>query len=95
MYQKGFKVDCCYFSILYALLAGTWSDKNGRKPLMFLSIFGNLLSIISYGLNFWFMKEMDWRFLYLEMINDFCGSYILYFLMEYSYIVDVTTVAER
>ena len=41
------------------------------------------------------MKQMDWRFLYLELIWDLGGCYVAYYMMEYSYMVDVTTVAER
>ena len=66
-----------------------------RKPLLFLPVFCQLLQCISYGLNYWFMKQMDWRFLYLELIWDFGGCYVAYYMMEYSYMVDVTTVADR
>ena len=66
-----------------------------RKPLLFLPVFCQLLQCISYGLNYWFMKEMDWRFLYLELIGDLGGSNIVYYMMEYSYIVDITTAVDR
>ena len=60
-----------------------------------MSIFGQLLQSLSYGLNYWFMRDTSWRFLYLELLNDFCGSAITYYMMQYSYIIDVTSVAER
>ena len=41
------------------------------------------------------MKKMDWRFLYLEMIFDLFGGMGTYYTMEYSYMIDITTVAER
>ena len=41
------------------------------------------------------MKEMDWRFLYLELIGDLGGSNVAYYMMEYSYIVDITTAVDR
>ena len=41
------------------------------------------------------MRGTSWRFLYLELLNDFCGSAITYYRMQYSYIIDVTSVTER
>ena len=81
--------------ILYSILAGTWSDRNGRKPLFFLPILGQILQSISYLFNYIFMEKMDWRFLYLELIFDLVGGAGSYYNMEYSYMVDITTVAER
>ena len=83
------------FRILFALFAGTWSDRRGRKGLMFLSIFGWLLKMLSFLVNYWFMNTLDWRFLYLEFVDDLCGSSTTYYMMQYSYMVDVTTIAER
>ena len=41
------------------------------------------------------MRDTSWRFLYLELLNDLCGSAITYYMMQYSYIIDVTSVTER
>ena len=89
-----FKI-CNFFRLFWALIGGTWSDKNGRKPLLFLPVLGSFLQCVSYGLNYWFMMELHWRFLYLGLINSFCGSFVLYYMIEYSYLVDITTVADR
>ena len=62
---------------------------------MLLSITGQLLVTVTYGINYYFIKDISWTFLYLELIYDFCGSDVTYYLMEYSYIIDITTVAER
>ena len=99
-YSSKVKVHTTYiqasnFRMAYAVLAGTWSDKNGRKPMLFLPVFCALLQSVSYGLNYWFMNEMVWQLLYLEMIIDIGGNFVLYYMMEYSYIVDITTEENR
>ena len=81
--------------ILFALLAGTWSDLHGRKPLMVLSVVGQLLASLSYGLNFMFLTEISWRWLYLELVNDLCGTYVSYYIAEYSFITDITQESQR
>ena len=87
--------DSVFLRILFSILGGTWSDKNGRKPLLFLPILGQLLQSVSYLLNYIFIEKMNWRFLYLELIFDLVGGQGSYYNMEYSYMVDITTVAER
>ena len=77
---------------MFALLAGTWSDRHGRKGLLLLTVLGQLLGSLSYGLNYIFLKEMNWRFLFLELVIDLCGGPITYYMMEYSYITDITQV---
>ena len=83
------------FRILFALLAGTWSDKYGRKPLIFLAVLGQLLASVSYGVNYWFLTQLNWQWLYLELINDFCGTYVSYYIAEYSFITDITGITDR
>ena len=83
------------YRILYALLAGTWSDRHGRKTLLFLSVLGQLLASVSYGLNYWFLTQLSWHFLFLELINDLCGSYVSYYIAEYSFIMDITDPDQR
>ena len=81
--------------ILYALLAGTWSDQHGRKLLLVLPIVGQLLACLSYGLNYAFLTSLPWQLLFLELVNDLCGSYVAYYLAQYSYITDITLSSQR
>ena len=78
--------------ILFALLAGTWSDQHGRKGLLLLTVLGQLLASLSLLINYVFLKQLDWRFLFLELAYDLCGGSISYYMMEYSYITDITQV---
>ena len=59
------------------------------------SYFVQLLQSLSYGLNYWLMESLSWRWLYLELVFDLLGGDITYYMMEYSYIVDVTKEHER
>ena len=54
-----------------------------------------LLQCLSLGLNYWLMQSLSWRWLYLELVFDLLGGDITYYMMEYSYIVDVTKEHER
>ena len=78
--------------ILFALLAGTWSDQHGRKGLLLLTVLGQLLASLSLLINYVFLKQLDWRFLFPELAYDLCGGSISYYMMEYSYITDITQV---
>lgn len=62
---------------------------------MFLAMLGYVLQLVSYAINYAFLKEISWQFLYLELIYDFCGSYVAFYMMEYSYVADVTQPTER
>ena len=55
--------------LLYALGAGTWSDRHGRKPLLVLAVAGQLLVSLSYGLNYALLTQLDWHWLYLELVS--------------------------
>ena len=81
--------------ILYALLAGTWSDQHGRKVLLCLPVLGQFLASITYGLNYFFLTSLPWQFLFLELANDLCGTYVAYYLAVYSYITDITPGMSR
>ena len=58
-------------------------------------MFGQFLGSLSFGLNYIFLKELDWHFLFLELIIDICGGSVTYYMMEYSYMTDVTAPHQR
>ena len=81
--------------ICYALLAGTWSDKHGRKLLLIMPIAGQLIACISYAINYALLTSLPWQLLFLELGNDLCGTYVAYYLAIYSYITDITLQSQR
>ena len=83
------------FRIIFSVLCGTFSDKYGRRGPMFLALLGYCLQLISYAVNYAYLRELSWRFLYSELIYDLCGSYLTFYLVLYSYVVDSSEPSER
>jgi PCFT/HCP family folate transporter-like MFS transporter 1/3 len=81
-------------SIVLALFIGPWSDKNGRKPLMLIPLFGFLLSTFVWMLN---VHYMDWPAKYLlgTAIYSFFGGITCLLIGMYSYLADVTSLRSR
>lgn len=75
------------FQFLFAPLLGRLSDQYGRKPILLVSIFGNILS---YGL--WVISQDFWVFLGSRIISGATGGNIS---VAQSYIADVTNKEER
>ena len=54
-----------------------------------------MLQCLALGLNYWQMDSLSWRWLYLELVYDLCVGDNTYYMMVYSYIVDITQQHER
>ena len=76
--------------IIFALLAGNWSDKNGRKRLIQLPLFGQIATTLVLILNWAFLHQLPFNWLYAELVNEACGNFIVYYLGIYSYLADIT-----
>ena len=81
--------------VIFALFGGTFSDRHGRKAPMFCACLGQFLALSSHTINSIFITKLSWYFLYFELLDDLCGSYPLYYMMQYSFLVDVTAPEER
>ena len=55
--------------LIYALLAGPWCDRHGRKPLILISLFGYILCNASFLINTIWYHELKAEFLLLEAIQ--------------------------
>jgi len=72
---------------IFAPILGRLSDKYGRRPVLFLSVFGNVL-----GYAMWAISNNFWFFLASRLISGGTGGNIS---VAQSYIADVTTDKER
>ena len=66
--------------IVFALLAGYWSDKNGRKMLIGVPILGQIATSVVFIANWALLKSLPFEALYAELINEACGNFIVYYL---------------
>ena len=81
--------------IIYALLAGTLSDKYGRRPLMIMPIVGQILEGVALLANKVWFNQLPLEALWLTNIYDILGGGGIWYLGIYSFAVDITTVEER
>ena len=55
--------------LIYALLAGPWCDKHGRKPLILISLWGYILCNVVFLINTIWYNELRAEYLLLECIQ--------------------------
>jgi MFS family permease len=89
-YERNLSLYSLAPKILYSLLAGQWSDWHGRKPLIAITLIGQILGNISYVVNRYYLTELPFPMLYLEFIQEVCGEPIVFYIGLYAYIADVT-----
>ncbi|XP_059089162.1 proton-coupled folate transporter-like [Tigriopus californicus] len=94
-YEGTLSLAAFFPRVIYALIAGAWSDRFGRKFIIGMPVFGQVLLSLSLLLNYAFLLEFPFGMLYLEFLNELCGSFVLYYLGIYSYISDVTSNKNR
>ncbi len=81
--------------VLFALFAGPWSDRFGRKPLIVISVLGFCLSNLVFLLNVFFFDELRAEYLLFEVLQACTGSGVVFFMACNAYMADVTDPEHR
>ena len=76
-------------AIISGLFLGSWSDTNGRKPLMIVPTFGLFLIQLVYIANTYF-SSLKAEFILLSSIGSLFGGFTGFLIGIYSYISDIS-----
>ena len=82
-------------TVIYAVLAGSLSDKFGRKPLMIAAILGQILEGVALLVNQIWFTELRLEFLWATNIYDMMGGGAIWYLAVYGFAADITSVEDR
>jgi len=80
--------------ILMSMVIGSWSDRNGRKPVLIIPTIGSLISQLVYILNV-FYSEVRVEFLLFSNLYSLFGGYTTLMLGMYSYMAMTTSSSTR
>ncbi|XP_046663675.1 proton-coupled folate transporter-like [Homalodisca vitripennis] len=80
---------------LFSLFIGPWSDTNGRRPLILLSVAGYTCSAIVWCVLSLIPQLHPLYFLLTSIPVAFAGGYVTFFLALYCYISDTTETKKR
>jgi len=80
--------------IFTSMLLASWSDNNGRKPIMILPCIGGLLCQVVYILNVYFSSARAEYLLFNNLYSLF-GGYTTQLLAMYSFLAETTSQSSR
>ena len=95
MFEMYGDIMCQVPTVIYAILAGSLSDKFGRKPLMIAAIVGQILEGVALLVNKIWFSELRLEFLWFTNIYDMMGGGAIWYLAVYGFAADITCVEER
>ncbi len=82
-------------TMLFVLFVGPWSDQFGRKFLVCLPLFGQMLHCAVYLVNVYYMTELSADWLLLEALQDLTGGLPCLTLGANGLVADITDTKQR
>ena len=82
-------------TIIYAIMAGSLSDRFGRKPLMISVMVGQILEGLALLVNTIWFSDLGLEYLWLTNVYSLFGGGAVWYLAVYGWAADVTSVEER
>ena len=82
-------------TVVYALLAGSLSDKYGRGLLLIFPIIGQILEGAALLVNKIWFTSLPLEALWLAHIYDLMGGSAVWYLGIYSFATDITSPGDR
>ncbi|CAH1110900.1 unnamed protein product [Psylliodes chrysocephalus] len=83
------------FPIFICMIAGPWSDKNGRKPVLLMTLIGIGLGGFIMIIFSYFENLNPWYFLIASIPSMLTGGGTTYFAITLSYLSDISTPETR
>jgi len=80
--------------ILISMVIGSWSDRNGRKPVLIIPTIGSLAAQFVYMVNVYYPSARA-EFLLFSNIYSMFGGYTVLMLGTYSYLAATTSKSSR
>ena len=95
MFEMYGDIMCQVPTVIYAILAGSLSDKFGRKPLMIAAILGQILEGVALLANKIWFSELQLEYLWATNIYDMMGGGAVWYLAVYGFAADITSAEDR
>ena len=85
----------CLPPAITTLLFGVFTDHIGRKKILMVPIFGDLVNGICYWINAYFFSLSVWCILIGRVVSGVCGSYATMLMGAFAYVSDITDESTR
>ena len=77
-------------ALFSTLFFGSWSDKIGRRPVMFLPLIGDLVQAVWFLMNAIFLSAPVWYLLIGKVVSGLLGSYASLLMAVFAYVSDTS-----
>ena len=92
---KYISISSSLLSIFPTIMYGSWSDKLGRKPVMWLPLIGNLLRNVGLVFVSYFKRTPVYYIIIFAAVTSLFGGFATIIASTMSYVADITTKETR